>query len=426
MDAIKTGEFLRTLRKAKGMTQEEVAGELFLSPKTVSRWESGANIPDINIIQAVAEFYGVTVDEILSGEKKTYDEETLSYKTKKEKREGRNRLIKESMLNKFNRFFYIALSVFAVSFIADVIFTIASMTTAYIVSFFLGVVASVAVLFFGVGEANRIPTSADEADLDEGVAEARRAVRRRTILATDIIALSLIILKTINLIASAIKVALVFNYLAQYNWSIIGSALTSACLAIMYVIVRRHFAREALVNDVKDLKNRIERVTAIAVAYAAVFSVSFNALGDGALYSFPVWIFSVIFGEVTPLFIAGIALLAVALILVLIFLKSRKVGVAIAAEVTGIASLVAGAIYAFRTITDAIVYGSSEITSSFSSAFGSEMTTLISSTFSNTLQLVNLSFGGILVWLVAIAGVVAIIVLNKKMPSPSAEESDAK
>ena len=44
MDTQKTGEFLRALRKAKGLTQEEVAEQLFLSPKTVSRWESGVSL----------------------------------------------------------------------------------------------------------------------------------------------------------------------------------------------------------------------------------------------------------------------------------------------------------------------------------------------------------------------------------------------
>ena len=71
MDTQKTGEFLRALRKAKGLTQEEVAEQLFLSPKTVSRWESGAGLPDINIISGVAARYGVTVDEIRKGEQKT-------------------------------------------------------------------------------------------------------------------------------------------------------------------------------------------------------------------------------------------------------------------------------------------------------------------------------------------------------------------
>ena len=57
MDMIKTGDFLRSLRKAKGLTQEDVATRLMLSPKTISRWESGLGLPDISIITDVATLY---------------------------------------------------------------------------------------------------------------------------------------------------------------------------------------------------------------------------------------------------------------------------------------------------------------------------------------------------------------------------------
>lgn len=78
MDMIKTGDFLRSLRKSKGLTQEEVATRLMLSPKTISRWESGLGLPDISIITDVALLYDVTVDEILKGQRnsKNLKEET--------------------------------------------------------------------------------------------------------------------------------------------------------------------------------------------------------------------------------------------------------------------------------------------------------------------------------------------------------------
>lgn len=85
MDMIKTGDFLRSLRKAKGLTQEEVATRLMLSPKTISRWESGLGLPDISIITDVALLYDVTVDEILKGQRnsKNLKEETEKSKDKK-------------------------------------------------------------------------------------------------------------------------------------------------------------------------------------------------------------------------------------------------------------------------------------------------------------------------------------------------------
>lgn len=61
-------EKLQELRKRKGLTQEELARELFVSRTAVSKWESGRGYPNIDSLKAVAGFFGVTVDELLSGD----------------------------------------------------------------------------------------------------------------------------------------------------------------------------------------------------------------------------------------------------------------------------------------------------------------------------------------------------------------------
>ncbi len=63
------GEFLQTLRKANGYTQQEVADKLGISNKTLSSWETDRAYPDLLSIPALAELYGVTADEILRGER---------------------------------------------------------------------------------------------------------------------------------------------------------------------------------------------------------------------------------------------------------------------------------------------------------------------------------------------------------------------
>ena len=61
-------EKLQELRKRKGLTQEELAEALYVSRTAISKWESGRGFPSIDSLKSIAAFYGVTVDELLSGD----------------------------------------------------------------------------------------------------------------------------------------------------------------------------------------------------------------------------------------------------------------------------------------------------------------------------------------------------------------------
>lgn len=71
MNQIKIGQFLKELRKEKGLTQEQLAEQFNLSRRTVSRWETGSNMPDLDMLLALADFYGVDIREIMDGERKS-------------------------------------------------------------------------------------------------------------------------------------------------------------------------------------------------------------------------------------------------------------------------------------------------------------------------------------------------------------------
>ena len=68
MDLNKNGKLLCDLRKAKGMTQKEVADKLGVVPKTVSKWETGHGFPDVSTVSALADILGVSEKTILSGD----------------------------------------------------------------------------------------------------------------------------------------------------------------------------------------------------------------------------------------------------------------------------------------------------------------------------------------------------------------------
>lgn len=71
MNQKKVGGFFKELRKEKGLTQEQLAEQLNVSGRTVSRWETGNNMPDLDILIEMSDFYEVDIRELIDGERKS-------------------------------------------------------------------------------------------------------------------------------------------------------------------------------------------------------------------------------------------------------------------------------------------------------------------------------------------------------------------
>ena len=83
MNQTVTGKFIALKRKQKNLTQEQLAEKLGVSNKTISKWETGKCMPDYSIVKSLCEELGVTMAELLDGEKagdksvRVYDDEQM-------------------------------------------------------------------------------------------------------------------------------------------------------------------------------------------------------------------------------------------------------------------------------------------------------------------------------------------------------------
>ena len=99
-------ENITVLRKSRLMTQSDLADKLNYSDKAVSKWERGESVPDIMVLKAIADLFGVTVDYLLTRDHKVYKEERKEVKKRK----------------KSNRLFITLISVVAVWLAAVIVF----------------------------------------------------------------------------------------------------------------------------------------------------------------------------------------------------------------------------------------------------------------------------------------------------------------
>lgn len=116
MNNLKIGSFLQALRKAKGLTQQDVADYFCISSKTVSKWECGDSIPEITMLVALANYYEISVDEILKGERNGSGK-PVTFETEEKNRKSREKYLVNKNLNQFTLLYYISLAALLMGFI---------------------------------------------------------------------------------------------------------------------------------------------------------------------------------------------------------------------------------------------------------------------------------------------------------------------
>ena len=114
------GKFISALRRANGMTQRELGEMLYVSDKTVSRWECDECTPELSLIPLIAEIFNITTDELLRGERsKTQNEEQPE--KQKEKSEKQFKLMLYNSKKKYNNFSLISVGISIIGVIVAII-----------------------------------------------------------------------------------------------------------------------------------------------------------------------------------------------------------------------------------------------------------------------------------------------------------------
>ena len=117
------GKFISALRKANGMTQRELGEKLFVSDKTVSRWECDECTPELSLIPSIAEIFGITTDELLRGERNNPNnvEDSEQFERQRAKSDKQFKLMLESKRRKYKNLTLISVGITILGFIAAMI-----------------------------------------------------------------------------------------------------------------------------------------------------------------------------------------------------------------------------------------------------------------------------------------------------------------
>ena len=163
------GGFIAALRKANGMTQKDLAEQLNVSDKTVSRWERDDGAPDLAVIPVIAEIFNVTCDELLRGERKSPTEraETTDETESTPKAEKQRQRLLKSTLSQYQNRTYIAMDISVVGMIVALICNLAFLKA--ILGFFLGAIFFAASIVCQAVFVNKVFFSVEDAGLDESV-----------------------------------------------------------------------------------------------------------------------------------------------------------------------------------------------------------------------------------------------------------------
>ena len=284
------GKFIAVLRKANGMTQKELGDKLFVSDKTVSRWECDECTPELSLIPAIAEIFGITTDELLRGERNAPDSGEDSALRQKKKSEKQFKAMLFGKKRKFNNLTLISIGISLFGLIVGMIINLGfskGLIAFFVTSAFLlaGVICQICFT------ANARIATGDDDDYRELTDEANTSFLQRSISVYFVnIAIFAFCLPLVTLINGA-NFGLTFD-----SWLLYGTLYAMIGTVALYLIYRIFIVpvladRNLLILNEKATlraaykRNLLIRLSAFSAAIALLLGVAIfviNCLGAEA------------------------------------------------------------------------------------------------------------------------------------------------
>lgn len=235
------GKFIAALRKASGMTQRELGDRLFVSDKTVSRWECDECTPDLSLIPSIAEIFGITTDELLRGERNNLDRESSlqsdSHSKQKSKGDKQLKLMLHNKKKRFTNVSLISIGLAVLGLIAAMVCNLGF--SMGLLGFCLGSIlfVSAAICQISITVSYRMLIDEEE----EHVEEIKKANTAMVFASVKILAA--VILTWVFCLPLAILYAAEFNSyvgLAFNSWMLYGTVFAFVASVILYILYKTY------------------------------------------------------------------------------------------------------------------------------------------------------------------------------------------